>query len=166
MGTFQRVGAIVVALLGALGMTAGVRMLAQERRSQAEDRVAIERLHHQDVEATLSDKADALVQLWDREAVRLSQGGVAEVGRDTIYADDKRWQATNTGHTLSYRPDVKDVQIVGDWAFEWGYFDASYKESADGPPVTIHGKHLRILKRQPDGSWKFARVMSVIDSRK
>jgi hypothetical protein len=45
--------------------------------------------------------------------------------------------------------------IVGDWAFEWGYF--SYKESANAKPG--RGKVLRVLKLQPDGSWKFARVI-------
>jgi ketosteroid isomerase-like protein len=154
-------GMIVMAVLSVT-----TDIVAQERRSPERERAAIERLHQQDVEATLSDKADLLAQLWDRDAVRLSSSGPAEVGQATIYADDKRWEATNTGRTLSYHPDVKDVQIVGDWAFEWGYFDVSFKESANAVPGSLHGKQLRILKRQADGSWKFARVMSLIDSRK
>jgi ketosteroid isomerase-like protein len=27
----------------------------------------------------------------------------------------------------------------------------------------LHGKILRVLKKQSDGSWKFARVMALID---
>lgn len=50
-------------------------------------------------------------------------------------------------------------------AFEGGYFEGSSKESADASPVAVRGKPLRILKRQADGSWKFARVMSLPDSR-
>jgi ketosteroid isomerase-like protein len=128
-----------------------------------EERAAIEKLHRLDIEATLSDKADRLVELWDRDAVRLGDHGPAEVGRGTIYADDKQWEARNTGRSLAYKPDVKDLQIVGDWAFEWGYFEASSIDSPNAIPETVHGKQLRILKRQADGSWKFSRVMSLAD---
>ena len=61
-----------------LCVTADVRVVAQERRSLQQERAAIERLHQQDIEATLSDKADVLAQLWDRDAVRLSPSGPAE----------------------------------------------------------------------------------------
>jgi ketosteroid isomerase-like protein len=134
---------------------------------QQQDRVAIERLHRQDVEATLSDDADQLAKLWDEDAVRLQAGGPAEVGKATIYTNDKRWQANlHGGHTLSYKPDLKDLQIVNGWAFEWGIFEVVYRESEHGKEATLHGKVLRVLKRQADGSWKFARVMALIDSPK
>jgi len=134
--------------------------------SSQSDRAGIERLHQQDVQATLSAKADELAKLWDNEAVRLQEGGPAEVGRAAIYSDDKRWEASaSRGQPRSYNAEVKDLQIVGDWAFEWGYFTASYKEAATGKTVNLRGKQLRVLKRQSDGSWRFARVMSLIDSR-
>ena len=38
-------------------------------RSEA-DRAAIERLHEQDRDATLSDSADQLAKLWDKDAYR------------------------------------------------------------------------------------------------
>jgi ketosteroid isomerase-like protein len=132
-----------------------------------QDRIAIERLHQQDVEATLSDDADQLAKLWDQDAVRLQAGAPAEVSKATIYSDDKRWQANlHGGRTLSYKPDLKDLQIVDGWAFEWGIFEVVYRESEQGKEMTIHGKVLRVLKRQTDGSWKFARVMALIDPRK
>ena len=97
-------------------------------------------------------------------SLSLGRSGIDAVAL-SISADDKRWETTKTGQSLSYKPDIKDLQIAGDWAFEWGYFDASYKESANAAPLAVRGKQLRILKRQQDGSWRFARVMSVIDSR-
>ncbi len=115
-----------------------------------QDRAGIDRLHQQDVEATLSDKADQLATLWDNEAVRIGPGRPPEIGKAVIYADDKRWEEKkDRGRTLCYRSEIKDLQIAGDWAFEWGYF--SYKESADPKPG--RGKVLRVIKRQPDGSW-------------
>ncbi len=130
-----------------------------------QDRRAIERLHEQDIAATLTDDADQLAKLWVEEAVRLQPGSPAEIGKATIYANDKRWQANlHGGRTLSYKPEVKDLQIVNDWAFEWGTFEVRFRESEHGNEKTLKGKMLRVLKKQSDGSWKFARVMALIDA--
>jgi|SRR5579859_6856526 len=166
MKLFGRFAQGIVVTVGILGVSAGITLLAHANGSEQQDRIAIERLHQQDVEATLTDKADELAKLWDSEAVRLQAGMPAEIGKTTIYANDKRWEANlHGGQTLAYKPEIKDLQIAGDWAFEWDYFDVSYKESANAKPVTLRGKALRVLKRQPDGSWKFARVMALVDSK-
>jgi hypothetical protein len=104
-------GPIVILVIGVTTASLGGSLLAQQRGSAQRDRVAIEKLHQQDIDATLSDKADELAKLWDRDAVRLGQGAAAEVGQAVIYADDQRWEAKNTGRTLSYKPDIKDVQV-------------------------------------------------------
>ena len=139
----------MVIIVGVLG--AGVILLAYENGSTQKAQTAIEQLHQQDVEATLSGKADDLAKLWDSDAVRIGLGGPVEIGKAMIYATDKREEAPS----LCYKPEIKDLQIAGDWAFEWGYF--SYKQSANSKAG--RGKVLRVIKRQPDGSWKFTRVM-------
>ena len=128
--------------------------------SSEQDRAGIERLHQQDMAATLSDKADELANLWDSDAVRIQPGRPAEVSKAVIYADDKHWEGTAGKHKmLCGRMALQDVQIAGDWAFEWGYF--SFKASSPEGKVSIgQGKVLRVLHRQADGSWKFARVMN------
>jgi hypothetical protein len=55
--------------------------------------------HQQDVEATLSGKADDFAKLWDSEAVRIGPGGPAEIGKALIYADDKHEE--NSGGAVS-----------------------------------------------------------------
>jgi len=119
-----------------------------------------ERLHQQDAAATLSDKADELAKLWDNDAVRIQPGHPAEVSKAVIYANDKHWEASKGNQkTLCGHMEIQDLQIAGDWAFEWAYF--SYKENtAEGKVSTGQGKVLRVLHRQVDGSWKFARVMN------
>jgi len=142
----------VILAIGVLTTT----LLAQDSGSAQQARAAIELLHQQDVKATLSGKADDFAMLWDREAVRIQPGSPVEIGKAAIYATDKHEEAnTNGGRTLCYAAEMKDLQIAGDWAFEWGYF--SYKESANSKPG--RGKVLRVIKRQPDGSWKFAGVI-------
>jgi ketosteroid isomerase-like protein len=137
-------------------VVAAVDRPESESPSEKADRIAIERLHRQDFEATLSDKADELAKLWDSEAVRIQPGRTAEIGKAEIYANDKRWEAKpDRPRTLCYKSEIKDVRIAGEWAFEWGYI--SYKDSSN--PKPMRGKVLRVMKRQSDGSWKFARVI-------
>jgi ketosteroid isomerase-like protein len=150
-------GLIMVGLVSVGTMAA----TAQTNHSPQQDRAAIERLHQLDIQTTLSGKADDLAKLWDKDAVRLLPDSPVEIGKAAIYATDKREETSGEGLNACYAPEIKDLQIAGDWAFEWGYF--SYKESAKAKP--IRGKVLRVIKRQPDGSWKFARVMAVVDEQ-
>jgi uncharacterized protein DUF4440 len=123
----------------------------------ARDGIAIERLHQLDVETTLTDKADELSKLWDNDGVRLTEGRSAEVGKAVIDADNKLSRTKNPEwRTIYYKPEIKDVQIVGDWAFEWGYFETAHQESASATEVALRGKTLRVFRRQTDGSWKIA----------
>jgi ketosteroid isomerase-like protein len=69
--------------------------------------------------------------------------------------------------TLYYKPEYKELRIAGNWAFECGYFDTAHRESAHAKPVALRGTVLRVLKREPDGSWKLARaalIESPLDS--
>ena len=165
----ERIAKMAIVVAAGLIASAGVALLAYGQGSaqkDQQDRAAIERLHALDVKTTLSDNADELAKLWDKDAVRLQAGRPAEVGKTVIYADDKKWeQSKDRDLMLTYMSDIKDVQIVGDWAFEWGYASGSYRDGA-GKIVDIRGKQLRVMKRQPDGEWKFARVMGIIDYRK
>jgi hypothetical protein len=105
---------------------------SSENSSDKADRIAIERLHRQDVEATLSDKADELAKLWASEAVRIQPGRPAEIGKAEIYANDKRWETKpDRPRTLCYKSDIKDVRIAGEWAFEWGYIQGFPQSEAD-----------------------------------
>jgi hypothetical protein len=82
----------------------------------------IERLHEQDKQATLADSADQLAKLWDKDAVRFHMTRPAEIGGAVIYADDKQWEmSSGREHSLCGDWEIQDMQITGDWAFEWGY---------------------------------------------
>ena len=150
--------AMLVALLSAWQ---GAPPKAAARDEADAVRAAIERLHEEDKEATLSDSADQLAKLWDKDAVRLLGGRPAEIGAAVIYADDKRWEmSSGRERSLCYDLEIQDVQIAGDWAFEWGY--GSYKSSKDGKASIGYGKVLRVMKKQSDGTWRFARVMGLL----
>src|SRR5215831_8045863 len=127
MAIVSRLRGVVIAV-AALGAAVGTALMARENRTIEQDRAGIERLHQQDLAATLSDKADELANLWDSDAVRIQPGRPAEVSKAVIYANDKRWEASKGKHKiLCGHMEIQDLQIAGDWAFEWAYF--SLKEN-------------------------------------
>jgi len=52
---------------------------------------------------------------------------------------------------------LEEVQVAGDWAFAWGTEKFALVPQSGGAPIEMQGQGMSILKRQPDGSWKFAR---------
>ena len=135
-------------------------VLSASHRSLKQDTIGIERLHGQDREATLSDSADQLAKLWDKEAIRFPMGRPAEIGAAVIFADDKQWEmSSRRERSLCYDLEVQDIQIAGDWAFEWGY--GSYKIARGDKETVQYAKLMRVMKRQSDGTWRFARVMGL-----
>jgi uncharacterized protein (TIGR02246 family) len=132
-----------------------------QRRTHAADLAAIEKLHQKDIEVTLSQDPKGLIDVWAEDGVRLNPGSPPVVGRQAIQADNEKGLAQNPGFkVLSYAPDLKNIhiQIADGWAYAWGETDAKFQLSPDSPPVSMHGKGIRVMRRQSDGAWKFALV--------
>ncbi len=149
-----------------LGLTAlagqvvqGPAASAGSDRSGAADLAAIEKLHQQDIAATLSRDPVALTDLWTDDAIRLGPGQPAEVGKPAIRAGNERGLARPGVKVLTYVPEPKDLTILDGLAVEWGYFTGSYVESPGGEAKQIRGSRLSVLKKLPDGSWKYFRGM-------
>jgi ketosteroid isomerase-like protein len=135
--------------------------LAGSQTDRAADRAAIEKLHQQDIAATLSRDPVALTQLWADDAIRFSTGQSVAVGKQAIRASNERWSARQGVKVLSYVPETKDLTLLdGGWAVEWGYLTGSYVESPGGEAKQIRGTVLTVLKKLPDGSWKYFRRMA------
>jgi uncharacterized protein (TIGR02246 family) len=154
----------IAVVVGALTVLAGQMVHGQaasagsDRRRDA-DVAAMEKLHQQDIAATLSRDPVALTDLWTDDAIRLVRGQPAEVGRQAIRESNERWAARPGLKVLTFVPETKDLTIWDGWAVEWGYFTASYVESPTGEPKQIRGARLWVLKKLPDGSWKCFRGM-------
>ena len=124
----------------------------------------IEKLHKDDITATISRDVDALTALWDDDAVLLQPGTPPIVGKAAFH--DFMRQASVKSPSIKgveYVPNIRDIQVTGDVAYEWGYFDAAQKSSDQQAPKSLRAKLLRVMRRQPDGSWKFTRVMWLPD---
>jgi hypothetical protein len=134
----------------------------QQRYTHKADLAAIEKLHKADEECTLTQDPKCLTTLWSEDGINLGFPGPPVVGIRAMGDAYAKFRADYPDfQVLKYAPDYKDMQtvIVDEWAVEVGYTDAIFKMSANAalvsPPRT---KGMRLLKRQSDGSWKFALV--------
>jgi uncharacterized protein (TIGR02246 family) len=159
---------VAVVLCAFVALTAhvyqGSGLSAKMDDAHAQDLAAIEKLHSQDIAATLSRDTAALTELFTDDGVRLQQGEPDDIGKQAIRATNERQKAaTPELRVLSYVPETKELTVTDGWAFEWGYFTGSYVESPGGEVKRVRGKRLVVLKKQPDGSWKCARGMVVVN---
>jgi ketosteroid isomerase-like protein len=124
----------------------------------------IEELHKDDIAATVARDVDALTALMDDEAVLLQPGTPPIVGKAAFHDFTKQALAKSpSAKVLKYMPEIHDVQVAGNMAYEWGYFEAAQESSEHQAPQSMRAKLLRVMKRQSDGSWKFTRVMWLPD---
>ncbi len=128
-----------------------------------EDLRAIEALNQHDVDAVLSSDVDALISQWTDDFVVITQGSIVR-GRDANAAlmEPAREMASQL-EPLEHVLDFEETIVAGDYAFQWGTVRSSSRARASGEVFSGGGKLMRILQRQPDGSWKMHRTMTVPD---
>jgi ketosteroid isomerase-like protein len=145
---------VIHAALVASGCLA--RSPAQDYPSpQSSDHEGIEHLHRTDIAATLTGDPAQLAALWDRDGVLFDQGQPAVVGERALRA---MYDANRT-KVLSYEPRLQPAEISGQLATEWGTYSARFQEPEQPQPSAVRGRYLRVMKRQPDGTWRFLQIM-------
>jgi ketosteroid isomerase-like protein len=153
---------VAVFLLGLAGgfFARGTNSLGPAKKGGDEaDLAAIEKLHKADVDATLTQDSAALTALWSENGTKLDGPGVPVVGtNDLRQMYEKMRIAYPEFKVLKYAPSVTTVKIADGWAIETGTFEATFQMSAQDQPVSVSDKGVRVLKKQADGSWKFAVV--------
>jgi len=152
-----------MALIFALAslVTGSASAPASGQRGADSDQAAIDALHQRDIRVTLSGDIEELVSLFADDGVLLSQDASPVVGKEALRERMKQDKARSDAagmRVLKYAPVIRDLIIRNGVAYEWGQFEV-VQQTGDGKRVEFHGKLLRILQRQPDGSWRFSRVM-------
>ncbi len=152
---------VAIGFLAGLGtgffvQSAGVGRLLR-KDPHAADLAAIEKLHQKDIEVTLPQDPKGLLDIFTEDAVRIVPGSPPAVGKQAIQAENEKGRADYPGFkVLSYVPEYRNIHIENGWACEWGEHEAQYKLSPEAPPVSLRLKGFVVVRRQSDGSWKFA----------
>jgi ketosteroid isomerase-like protein len=148
---------VFVAGLGIGYFARGAVGTLQQRYTHKADLAAIEKLHQIDIEFTRSQDYKRLMDIWSEDAVRYMPGSPPDVGKQAILADNEKFAAEYPGFkVLRYAAKYKNIQIEDGLACEWGEHESQFKMSPEAPPVSWRGTGFHVLKRQSDGSWKFA----------
>ena len=120
----------------------------------------IEQLHQTDMRASRAGDFATLRSIMSDDAAVMPPGGRVIRGRealDTSFA--AMGDAQSHSEVLEYRFDWQEVRVLGEYAFEWGYIHGKERDKKTGD-VRVERYHvMRILQRQPDGSWKVHRTI-------
>jgi uncharacterized protein (TIGR02246 family) len=100
---------------------------------------------------------DGAMTVFTEDAAILGQGARDVVGADAI-------RATYAGMMQQLKIDADlttaEIEVAGDLAYERGTYTLKLTDKASGQVVMdVENRHVHILKRQPDGSWKTWRMM-------
>ncbi len=92
--------------------------------------------------------ADDVVMMPPNQAERVGKTAVRSM-----------WEDLLRDFTAEVSVSIKELQVLGECAFERGTFTMELTPRTGGPPVQDSGKYLDVLRQQPDGSYKYSRVM-------
>ncbi len=134
------------------------RSEAEQQQQLEEDKEAIEKLHDDDIKASLALDVPALEALWTDDIVIMPPGSKAVVGRE---ANAARLEASvaklKEVEVMAFDEQWQEIRIQGDWAYEYGTMSGRMKPFSGGAEISYQLNVMRVLSRQPDGSWRIAR---------
>lgn len=104
----------------------------------------------------LAGDVDVLLSLYADEPVLMPQGQPVVRGKDAIRP---LYEAVFGEVTIRSQGTLMEVETSGDWGYFWSTYELTATPKAGGAPIESEGKSLFIVKRQPSGTWKIARLM-------
>jgi uncharacterized protein (TIGR02246 family) len=124
----------------------------------AEADVAAIRALIAEIEPTFkSGDIDAAMKVFTDDAVILAQGMPDVVGKEAIRA---LYQGMMDQYVIDAHLTTKEIQVAGDLGYERGTYTLKLTDKASGKVVAdVVNRHVHILRRQPDGSWKTWRMI-------
>ncbi len=151
---------VILAIATLLNLSCKV---AVEERYE-EDLAQIEKLHEMDMKASKEQDYAKLLSLCTEDCVMLPADEEPIIGIEAIKKRMEQYQTVSKNlQVKEYLQDFKEVEVMGDWAFEWGSYQGVAIAMESGEAITQSGKLMRILKRQGDGTWKVARSIWNVD---
>jgi uncharacterized protein (TIGR02246 family) len=122
---------------------------------------AIDELFAAWMEAGKQGDVATLVSLMTEDAEFWTHGAPALKGRDAAAA---MFQAAMARYALEQRFESCERIVTDGWAFERGLERNVITPRDGGAPVQRDQRAFMVLRRDPDGSWRFARGMTNLDA--
>lgn len=101
---------------------------------------------------------DGAMKAFTSDAVIFAENGEDIVGEAAIRA---AYSGMMSAFNVELAFNTAEIAILGDTAYEQGTFSIKLTDKASGQVASdTTSRHIHILKRQADGSWKTWRMMS------
>jgi len=108
----------------------------------------------------LTGDTELLLSLYVDDPVVMPQDQPPVMGKDAIRSI---YQAVLKEYAFSSEGKLMEVEASGDWGYFWSTYTLTATPKAGGEPIKSTGKSVFIVKRQPGGAWKIARLMDNSD---
>jgi uncharacterized protein (TIGR02246 family) len=138
----------------------GLRARADTKAAREADIRAIRQLAADWRSGGLAGDADTLLSLYADEPVLMPQGRPAMVGKAAIRSI---YRAVLKEVAIESKGVLMEVEASGDWGYFWSTYTLTATPKAGGKPIRSKGKSLFIVKRDPHGAWKIARLIDNSD---
>ncbi len=134
---------------------------ASRTPTSSDDVRQIQALHDADARASKAGDFLTLKSLFTADAVVMPPGKNFSRGKQQR---DEAMQEAATAmsgwEVIEYNENFEELEILGETEIEWGTVSGVMRaKSPPGAVVTTSYKVMRVLKRQPDGSWKIHRTI-------
>lgn len=108
----------------------------------------------------LAGDADSLMSLYGDEPVLMPQDQPSVFGKDAIRS---LYQSVLKEYDFKSEGTLMEVEASGDWGYFWSTYTLTATPKAGGKPIKSAGKSVFIVKREPGGAWKIARLIDNSD---
>ncbi len=115
---------------------------------------AINSLRDEFIALDNASDAAGLASLYTNDAVLMPPNEAAVTGNQAI---ESWFQTTFDQFTTEFTVASEELEVVGDWAFDWGAYMTALTSKAGGEATEDRGKYMVILRKQVDGSWRIVK---------
>ena len=117
---------------------------------------AVKRVREQAVAAINAGDVDALVALATDDIVWMPQDKATSIGKEAFRL---YWAGLLEQFVFDRTLSHDEVIVAGDWAIHRSTLEGTMTPKFGGEPMSHSAKAIDILRRQPDGSWRHARII-------
>lgn len=165
---FLITGVVLAGILAACGSPAAAPVDQQPAAAQPADDVeavtaAVNQVWEQYASSLNAGDVDRYMALWADNAIQLPPDSLPLVGKETLRAG---LESEVKAITYDMKIINEEVNVSGDQAVARGTYAATITPKDGSEPVSINGKYMTLLKRQPDGSGKSFEISTTLTSRR
>lgn len=112
------------------------------------------------MEATKAGDTETVLGLMTDDVIFLQPGQQPMLGKSAfaVVAQD---QTKHEAPKISGTSEIREIKVLGDWAFMWAKLAVVVTPSSGGSPITRAGYTLSILRKE-GGKWLLARDANML----